>query len=153
MGFLGKVFKVIGKVVSKVAKGVVKFAKSPLGSLLINVGLSLVTGGVGGLLAKGLTMVPKLGQVGNLLSSFAGVASKFLGPVQSFMSNSDLSTIAGFLGKATNTSDLLSMATDLFKARQQAPATDPTTNQVASLNLSQLFAQAQARQLLASLQA
>lgn len=148
MGFFSKIVKGIGKAVGSIAKGVVKFAKSPLGSLLINVGLSMVTGGVGGLLAKGLTMLPKLAQAGNLLGTFAGVASKFLGPVQSFMSSSGLSTIAGFLGKAGNTGDLLSMATDLFKARQQAPATDPTTNSIASTNLAQLFAQAQARQLL-----
>jgi hypothetical protein len=148
MGFLKKVFKGIGKAVGSIAKGIVKFAKSPLGSLLINVGLSMITGGVGGLLAKGLTMLPKLAQAGNLLGTFAGVASKFLGPVQSFMSSSGLSTIAGFLGKAGNTGDLLSMATDLFKARQKAPPTDPTTDAVARENLARLFAQAQAQQLL-----
>jgi hypothetical protein len=67
--------------------------------------------------------------------------------VQSFLSKTGLSTIAGFLGKTTNPSDLLSMATDLFKARQSQPATDPTTDQIVQQNLMQLFAHQQAQQL------
>lgn len=147
---IGKAFKSIGKGLGSIAKGVVKFAKSPFGKLLINVGLTFLTGGAGGLLAKGLSMLGGAGKIGSLLTSFSGVASKFLGPVQSFLSKTGLSTVAGFLGKTTNSSDLLSMATDLFKARQSQPATDPTTNTVVQQNLMQLFAYQQAQQLQAA---
>jgi hypothetical protein len=147
MGFLGGVFKSVAKGLGSIAKGIVKFAQSPFGKLLINVGLSFLTGGAGGLLAKGLSMLGGAGKIGSLLSTFSGVASKFLGPVQSFLSKTGLSTIAGFLGKTTNPSDLLSMATDLFKTRQSQPATDPTTDQIVQQNLMQLFAHQQAQQL------
>ena len=145
MGFLGKIVKGIGKAVGGIVKGVVKFAKSPLGSLLIQVGLTALTGGTGGLLAKGLSLLGGAGKMGGLLSTFGGLASKFLGPVSSFVSNSGLGTIANFLGKAGNSSDLLSMASSLFSSRQSQPATDPTTNSIITQNLMQLFAQQQAR--------
>jgi hypothetical protein len=150
MGFLkgiGKAFKSIGKAVGTIAKGVVKFAKSPLGKLMINVGLTFLTGGTGGLLAKGLSMLGGAGKLGSLLGTFSGVASKFLGPVQSLLSKTGLGTIAGFLGKAGGPGDLLSMAKDLFSARQAQPATDPTTDSAAKENLMRMFAQQQAQML------
>jgi hypothetical protein len=127
---IGKAFKSIGKGLGKIAKGVVKFAKSPFGKLLINVGLTFLTGGTGGLIAKGLSMLGGAGKIGSLISTFSGVASKFLGPVQSFLGKTGLSTIAGFLGKTSGPGDLLSMATDIFKARQSQPAPDSTTNDI-----------------------
>ena len=149
MGFIksiGKAFKSIGHVVGNVAKGVVKFAKSPIGKLLINVGLSFVTGGVGGLLSKGLSMLGGVGSsIGSAVSTFGGFASKFLNTAQSFMSNTGLSSIAGFLGKATNTTDLLGMAQSIFASRQQAPQVDDTSNDIVNSNLAQLFAAAQAQ--------
>lgn len=150
MGFLkgiGKAFKSIGKAVGSIAKGVVKFAKSPFGKLLINVGLTFLTGGTGGLLAKGLSMLGGAGKLGSLLGTFSGVASKFLGPVQSLLSKTGLGTIAGFLGKAGGPGDLLSMAKDLLSARQAQPATDPTTDAAVKENLLRMFAQQQAQML------
>lgn len=147
MGFLGKILKKVGSAVGGIVKGVVKFAKSPLGSLLLQVGLSVFTGGAGGLLAKGLSMLGGAGKIGGLLSTFSGVASKFLGPISSFVSKSGLGTIANFVTKATNSSDLLSMATDIFKSRQSQPATDPTTNDIVRENLMKLFAYQQAQQV------
>ncbi|MBL9036967.1 MAG: hypothetical protein JNG84_00500 [Archangium sp.] len=147
MGFLkgiGKAFKAIGKGIGTVVKGVVKFAKSPIGKILIGVGLSLVTGGVGGIIAKGAAMVMKLGKVGKLVSTFAGFANKFLGPVQSFVSKSGVGFLGNFVKQAGSTNNLLKMATSLFSARAAQPATDPTTNQVVSHNLLQIFAQRQA---------
>jgi hypothetical protein len=141
---IGKIFKKIGQGIGKLAKGVMKFAQSPFGKLLINVGLSFVTGGMGGLLTKGLGILSKVGG-GNLLSTFGGLASKFLGPAQSFLSKSGLGAVVDFAKKATGSSDLLSMATDIFKARQKAPQTDPTTNQIVQHNLTQTFAQRQAQ--------
>jgi hypothetical protein len=146
MGGIGKVFKKVGSAIGKVAKGVVKFAKSPFGKLLLNVGLSFVTGGAGGLLTKGLGMLGKLGG-GKLLGTFGGLASKFLGPAQSLLSKTGLGSVVDFAKQATKSSDLLSMAQDLFKARQKAPATDSTTNQIIQHNLSQIFAQRQAQLL------
>jgi hypothetical protein len=143
MGGIGKVFKKIGSTIGKVAKGVVKFAQSPFGKLLINVGLTFLTGGAGGLLTKGLGMLGKLGG-GNLLGTFGSVASKFLGPAQNLLSKTGLGTVLDFAKKATGSGDLLSMAQDLFKARQKNP-TDSTTNQIVSQNLEQIFAQRQAQ--------
>lgn len=140
MGLLGKVFKGIGKI----ASGVIKFAKSPFGKLLINVGLTFLTGGTGGLLAKGLGMLGNLGKVGQMVSSFSGFASKFLGPVQSFISKSGLSGVAGFLKNSGGTSDLLKMATDIFSARKNQPKPDVDTESVVQHNLTQLFAKRQA---------
>lgn len=148
MGFLGKVVKSIGHAVGSIAKGVVKFAKSPIGGLLINVGLTVLTGGTGGLLAKGLSMLGGLGGGGGLLSTAAGFASKFLGPVSSLVSKSGLSSVAGFLGKMGNTSDLLSFAKNIFSARSQEPQQpDQTTQDILNTNLQQLFAQRQAQLL------
>lgn len=149
MGFIGKIFKKIGSAVGGIVKGVVKFAKSPLGSLLLQVGLTALTGGAGGIIAKGLSLLGGAGKIGGLLSTFSGVASKFLGPVASFVSKSGLGTIANFLGKTGNASDLLSMATDIFKSRQSQPATDPTTNDIVRQNLMKLFAYQQAQQVAA----
>lgn len=150
MGFfksIGKAFKKVGGALGKVAKGVVKFAKSPFGKLLLNVGLTFLTGGTGGLLAKGLSMLGGAGKIGSMLGTFSGFASKFLGPVQSFLSKSGLGSIAGFLGKAGSPTDLLSMAKDLLAARQSAPKADPTSNQIVDHNLAQLFAWRQAQLL------
>ncbi len=143
---IGKVVKGIGKGLGKVAKGVTKFAKSPFGKLLLNVGLSFVTGGVGGLLTKGLGALGNLGG-GKLLSTFGGFASKFLGPAESLLSKSGLGGLASFVQKAGDTGDLLGMARDLFAARQRAPRTDLTTQQILQQNLMQLFAQRQAQLL------
>lgn len=140
MGFLKKIVKGIGKV----ASGVIKFAKSPFGKLLINVGLTLLTGGTGGILAKGLGMLGNLGKVGQMVGSFSGFASKFLGPVQSFISKSGLSGVAGFLKNTGGTSDLLKMATDIFSARKSQPKPDVDTEAVVQHNLTQLFAKRQA---------
>ena len=140
MGFLKGIVKGIGKI----ASGVMKFAQSPFGKLLINVGLTFLTGGTGGLLAKGLGMLGKLGNVGNLVGSFGGFASKFLGPVQSLISKSGLSGVAGFLKNTGGTSDLLKMATDILSARKSQPKPDEDTEAIAQHNLTQLFAKRQA---------
>jgi hypothetical protein len=147
MGLLkgvGKVFKGIGKGLGKVATGVTKFAKSPFGKMLINVGLSFVTGGTSNLLTQGLGMLGKMGG-GKLLGAFGGFASKFLGPAQSFLSKSGLGGIAHFLQGAKDPSQLLSMAKDLLSARQKAPSTDNTTQQIIQSNLLELFAHRQAQ--------
>ena len=91
-----------------------------------------------------------LGKVGSLVGSFSGVAAKFLGPVQSLLSKAGLGTIAGFLGGSQNTSQLLSMARDLFTARKSQPATDPTTDAIVKENLLKMFAQRQAQLLSAA---
>jgi len=144
---IGKAFKSVGKAVGNIAKGVVKFAKSPLGKLAINIGLSLVTGGAGGLLMKGASLLSKLGGAGKLLSTFGGFASKFLGPAANLLSQTGISALKGFLGNAKTTGDILNMVKNLISSRQQAPATDSTTNAMANQNVSQVAAQTQASQL------
>jgi hypothetical protein len=147
MGFIkgiGKALKSVGKGLGSAVKGVAKFAKSPFGKLLINVGLSFLTGGTSNLLTQGLGTLSKLGG-GKLLSTFGAMASKFLGPAQSFLSKQGLGSIASFLQSAKEPSHLLSMAKDLLSARQKAPATDNTTQQIIQSNLLELFAHRQAQ--------
>lgn len=140
MGFkIGKVFKKIGKGIGKVAKGIVKFAKSPLGGMVMKLGLSLITGGTGGLLSKGLGLLGKLGS-SKLLKTFMGFAQKFLGPATNLLSKGGLKGLSGFLKQAASTKDLLGMARILVGARRHAPPMDPTTEQMVRENLLQLFA-------------
>ncbi|HYH97153.1 hypothetical protein [Hyalangium sp.] len=119
--------------------GVVKFSQSPFGKLLVSVGLSSITGGPSRLLNQGLGRLGKLGG-GKLLGAFKGFTSRFLGPVQSFLSKPGLWGIAGFLKSATLPEQLLPMARVLFGARQKAPTPDDTTRQLIQHNLVQLFA-------------
>lgn len=160
MGFLGKIVKGIGKAVGGIAKGIAKFAQSPFGKLLMNVGLSMVTGGVGGLLGKGLSMLGGaggiLGKAGSLFGGsgglgglFGGFAKNFLGKATDLLSKSGLGGLAGFVNKAANSGDLLSIAKDLLAARKQAPQADATTEQIANQNIMMMLAHRQARQLTA----
>jgi hypothetical protein len=150
MGFIGKVFKGIAKGLGGIAKGILKFAKSPLGKLVMQVGLSLVTGGVGGIAAK-LLSGPLMKIAGPLLSKVAGpLAQKFLGSAGSLLSGNGLGALSGLVSKAGNVGDLLGVAQNLMSARQTAPQTDPTTNQMANLNIAQLLAYQQAQMMRSS---
>ena len=141
MGFLGKVFKKIGGALKSVASGVMKFASSPLGKMLLNVGLGMLTGGASSLLTGAL------GKIGGQL--FSGVASKFLGSATSLLSKTGLGTVVDFAKKATGSGDLLGMAQSLFKARSEQPKQpDPVTTSIADQNVQQLLAYQQAQQLL-----
>jgi hypothetical protein len=118
---------------------VARFSQSPFSKLLVNVGLSSVTGGANGLLSRGLDTLRKQGG-GNLLGAFKSFASCFLGPVHCVLSTPGLWGIAGFLASAANSGQLLSMARVLFGARQKAPAQDDSTRHLIQHNLMQLFA-------------
>ena len=147
MGFLGgigKVFKKIGSVVGKVASGVIKFAQSPLGKMLIGVGLSMVTGGAGGILAKVIGGASKLGNLGSVVS---GMASRFLGPATNLLSNSGLSGLAGLAQRATSSGDLLGMVTNLMGARREnpQPQIDRSAQDMANFNIQQMMAYQQAQ--------
>ncbi len=143
---IGKAFKSIGQSLGVMAKGVAKFADSPFGKLLVNVGLSFVTGGTGGPLSKGLGMLRKLGGA-RLTIVFSGFAARFLRGAQSFLSRSGLGGIAHFLKGADSSRELLSMARDIFLSRQQAPQMDGATRQIIQHNLLHLFAHRQAQLL------
>lgn len=119
--------------------GVAKFTGSPFGRLLVSVGLSSVEGGPSSRLNQGLSRLGNLGG-GKLLGAFKGFASRFLGPVQSFLSKPGLWGIAGFLQNAKSPEHLLSMARILFAARQRAATPDDTTRHLIQHNLMQLFA-------------
>lgn len=162
---IGKAFKSVGKALGGVVKGVAKFAKSPFGKLLINVGLSFITGGTGGLLAKALGALggSSLGGLvskvaggglsklfsGGLSNIFQGFAGKFLSQATDYLSKSGLASVAGFLQKAGTSGDLLSLAKSISAATQDAK-TDQTTAEVVRANLVQLFAQRAAAQLTAA---
>ena len=146
MGFLGGVFKKIGGALKSVAKGVMKFAQSPFGKLLLNVGLGFLTGGASSLLTGAL------GKIGSsLLGKFGGMASKFLGSATSLLSKTGLGAVADFAKSATGSGDLLSMAKGLFNARAKEPKQpDQATTQIADNNVQQLLAYQQAQQLLSA---
>jgi len=155
MGFLGKVFKGIGhafssiaKGIGNIAKGVLKFAQSPLGKLLIGVGLNFLTGGASGALS-GLLGGLGGGAGGGLTSLFSGFASKFLGSATSLLSNSGLGGMVSFLGKATNSGDLLSMVGDLMNSRSNTaqPAVDSSVQGMANYNIGIMSAFQQSMQL------
>lgn len=124
--------------------GAARFVGSPFGRLLVSVSLSSVSGGPSGRLNQGLGRLSKLGG-GKLLGAFKGFASRFLGPVQSFLSKPGLWGIAGFLQSARNPEHLLSMARILFAARQRSATPDDSTRQLIQHNLMQLFAHRHAR--------
>jgi hypothetical protein len=147
MGFfksIGKAFKRMGRGLGRAAKGAAKFAQSPVSKLLVNVGASFVTGGMGGLLSKGLGLLGQLGG-GKLATVFSGFATRFLGSAQSFISKSGLGGIAQFLRGTGSSKDMLSMAKDIFLVRQSAPQTDAGTRQIIQHNLLHLFAHRQAQ--------
>jgi hypothetical protein len=122
-----------------------RFSQSPFSKLLVNVGLSTVTGGANGLLSQGLGTLRKQGG-GTLLGAFKSFSSRFLTPVQGMLSAPGLWGIASFLGSTSNSNQLLSMARVLFSIRQKAtPPRDEGTSFVIQHNLMQLFAHQQAQ--------
>lgn len=122
-----------------------RISQSPFSKLLVNVGLSTVTGGANGLLSQGLGTLRKQGG-GTLLGAFRSFASRFLTPVQGMISSPGLWGIASFLGSTSNSNQLLSMARVLFSIRQKAtPPRDEGTSFVVQHNLMQLFAHHQAQ--------
>ena len=125
---------------------VARFTKSRFSKLLVNVGLSTVTGGANGLLSRGLGTLRKQGG-GTLLGAFKSFALRFLAPVQGILSSPGLWGIAGFLGSAANSAQLLSMARVLFSIRQKVPPPDEGTSHVIQHNLMQLFAHHHAQQV------
>jgi hypothetical protein len=154
MGFI----KSIGKAFGGIVKGIGKFASSPFGKLLINVGLTALTGGAGGILSGALGALGKgaLGGIlggagkgilggllggggGGILGSFGGLAQQFLGGAGGLLSKGGLSGLAGMLGQAGGTGDLLKMATDIFSANKNQQ-TDAGTGDIIKNNLLQLFA-------------
>jgi predicted lipid-binding transport protein (Tim44 family) len=129
---MGGALKAIGHAVSSIVK-------SPIFKGLVNLGLSYLTGGMSGLLTSGLSMLTG-SKGGGLMSMFGGLAQKLLGG-SSLFSGGALGTIADFAKKATGTDDLLSMAKNLFKSASSDLSKAPDTlKQVASQNLSQIFA-------------
>lgn len=154
MGFLGGIVKGIKSIGGAVLKGVAKFASSPFGQILMQVGLNAIMPGVGGLVGKAITSIggKLLGSlattaVGKLATSAAskfatdaigGFAQKFLTKATDFLSKAGTGAVQGFVQNAADTSNLASMAKDLEKARTEKM--DVTTEQVANANLQELFA-------------
>lgn len=149
MAFIKKMIGGIGKALGKVTSFVKKVWNNPLFKLALNVGMMFIPGGA---IVKGLGMLGKLGSLGQTLTSFAGFAQKFMGPLQSMMQSGPLKMLSGFLGQAGNSSNLLSMATDLFSARQSQQTQNQPPGlgdayQMGLANIQQMFAFSQANQL------
>jgi hypothetical protein len=118
---------------------VTRFSQSPFSRQLVNVELSALTADPSDILASGRGLLGRHGG-GKLLGVFKSFAARFLGPVQSFLSKQGLWCIAGFVGSAAHSDQLLSMARVLFGARQRAHTPDDSTRQIIQHNLMQLFA-------------
>lgn len=148
LGGIGKVFKKVTSFVGKAISGVMKFAQSPLGQLLIGVGLTALTGGAGAPLLGNLLAGSKFA---NMASMFGSFASKFLGPVTNLLSNSGLQGLLPFVQKALGSGDLLNIAQQLLQARQntQQPNVDPSAHDIANWNVLQMLAFRHAQQILA----
>lgn len=136
---IGKVFKSVGGILGKVARGVMKFASSPLGKMLIGAGLTFLTGGAGGAMLGKLMGGLKLGKLG-------GIASKFLGSAKSLLSKSGLQTAFNLFKQAKKPMDIFNSVKDLMSARKATPQpAEPAYQQVANYNVAQLAAYQQAR--------
>lgn len=113
---IGKAFKGIGKAVGGLAKGVMKFANSPFGKLLIGAGLTFATGGLGGFAAKGL-LGKGLGALfggggGGLGGLFGGGLGKLFGGGLSSILGGGSGGIGGLFGNLAK--NFLSNPTSLF---------------------------------------
>lgn len=145
MGFVKKAFKKVVSVGKKIVNVAKKVWKNPLFQVALNVGMMMIPGGA---VLKGASMLGKLAQGSKLLGTVAGFASKFMGPMQSLLQSGPMKLLSGFLGKAGNTGDLLSMATSLFQSRQSQPALPQgmgDLREMAMANLQQMFAHQQAQ--------
>jgi hypothetical protein len=155
MGFLSSITKGIGNFVSKAVSAVGKFAGSPIGKLLINVGLTVCTGGVGGLLGglgssllggAGGSLLSGLG--GGLLSSLGGgqlqgliggLAQQFLPQAASLLSGSGAGIVGNLFKGLTggDTGGILNMvkglAGSIFSGSQ-------ATQDVAQHNITEIAA-------------
>ncbi|WP_257459624.1 hypothetical protein [Archangium lipolyticum] len=137
---IGGFFKSIGK---KVAKGIKKFANSPLGNLVMEKGLSFIKKNAGKITDKVLGKLGKLkmkGGFGKLLKAIEPFAKKHLGDAIAKLCTKGLSLLSGIAKQASSTGDLRAMVQQLNLARAQAPAMDPTTEQMARENIFQLIA-------------
>jgi len=159
MGFIGIIGSALKKIGGKVLEGVSKFAGSKIGKILTT-GLSLFTGGAGGLIGKGLSMLSKSGIGSKLMDVFKGVAGNFLKNPSDMLSGSGLGTAGNFLqqmvggGQQNGSSSIL----DTFKTmignwlnpqqgQQTQAAQDPQTFQAAQQNAQQMAAYYQAMNL------
>lgn len=158
-------FSSIGKIFKSVARSVVKFAKSPIGQMLLGVGLTACTGGVGGILA-GLGSRFLVGAGGRLLSGLGGgllrslgggqlqgliggLAQKFLPQAVDLLSGRGAG-VMGNLFKGLNGGDsgaildvVKGFAGSIFRG-------SPETQEVAQHNTIEMAAFTRARQLIAS---
>jgi hypothetical protein len=140
---IGGLLKGIGNVVGKVAKGIQKFASSPLGNLVMKQGLSFIKQNSGGISKKVLDTLGKLkkkGGFGKLLKALESFAKKHLGKAIEKLSTKGLTVLEGLTKQASTSGDLRAVVQQLNLARAQAPAMDPTTEQMARENVLQLIA-------------
>lgn len=177
---IGKAFKGIGKAIGGIAKGVMKFANSPFGKLLIGAGLSLATGGLGGFAMKGLlgkglgSLFGGGGGLGGLfggglgklfgggLSSilggggggigglFGNLAKNFLSNPTSLFSRGPLQLLSGLTSQANSPMNLLNLAQGVFGA-QRPLGLDPSTSAIGQHNMFQMMAFQHAQMLLGGL--
>jgi hypothetical protein len=153
MGFLSGIGKALKGIGGKVLGAVSKFAGSKIGSILQG-GLKLFTGGVGGLIGKGLDMLKNSGIGSKLMDTFKGVASKFLGNASSMLSGSGLGTVGNFLqqmtgqGQQNGSSNILDTFKNLIgnwlqpqqNGQPSVAQSDPQTFAAAQQNAQQMAA-------------
>jgi hypothetical protein len=158
-------FSSIGKIVKNVVGSVVKFAQSPIGQMLLGVGLTVCTGGVGGILGglgsrflagAGGPLLSGLGDGllrslggGQIQSLVGGLAQKFLPQAVDLLSGSGAG-IMGNLFKGLTSGDSGAIL-DLVKGFAGSIFSgSPETQEVAQHNAIEMAAFTRARQLVSS---
>lgn len=149
---MGSVVKGIGKAIGGVVKGVAKFASSPIGKTLLSVGAGLLTGGVGGIIGKGLSLLSKSGIGSKVMDVFKGVAGNFLNKASDMVSGSGIGTVGSFLQNLVGGGGGSGGILDTFKNlignwAQPTNQAEQATQQAAQENTQQLAAYYQAMAL------
>ncbi len=123
----------MGKVIGKVAGFVGKVIQNPI----FQIGLSAVTGGMGGLLTKGISALAS----GSLGSVFSNVAKNFLPQIGSFLGGGANGILGNFLNGAANQgsggiADIFSRLVQGFTQQPQQQL-DQQSQQTAQQNIQQ----------------
>ena len=135
----------IGKALGKIGSFVGKVVQSPI----FQIGLSALTGGMGGLLTKGISALAS----GGIGSIFSKVASSVLPQVGSMLSGSGNNILGSFLGAVTGQGGSSGGIADIFKslvdgfASQPQQQLDQQSQQAAGQNIQQQAAYAMAQLL------
>jgi hypothetical protein len=148
-------FSKIGHALKGAVKGIAKFASSPIGKVLIGVGLGVLTGGVSSLFTGGLSSIAGgLGNIGNVVK---GLASSFFSNPMSMLSQGNLGSVGNILQSVVGSGGGTSGVSDVFQTLMGAMSgnqntQDPVPQQASTENMQQMAAYYQAQAMQQQLQ-